>query len=107
MLSGGAEVSSAGRCGFWNCTLGFLHPGPGESWLPGRVAQGGGLACWWDGEDCGSNSGGLAVIRTTLSACPVYVGVGSLGWRIGIHIHLELSSALITWLVAPGRHLGP
>lgn len=40
MLSGGAEVSSAGRCGFWNGTLGSLHPGPGESWFPGRVAQG-------------------------------------------------------------------
>lgn len=58
MLSGGAEVSSAGRCGFWNCTLGSLHPGPGESWLPGRVAQG---VAWLVGgiENYKINSGSL------------------------------------------------
>lgn len=68
MLSGGAEVSSAGLCGFWNCTLGSLHPGPGESWFPGRVAGvgcgvwGGGLTYWWDG-GLWEQFWGLAVIR--------------------------------------------
>lgn len=58
MLSGGAEVSSAGRCGFWNRTLGSLHPGPGESGFPGRVAQG------WPGLLVGWRT-----VGATLGAC--------------------------------------